>query len=146
MIVSSGGKNEHGPKLHVYYVLAEPMPPAEMTPIAVRMADMLGSDQIFMRRTQPIRIPGSIHLKGGDPKPVKVERWNDDNWKLDKLGAKLEKATTSPWATAKGASMSHRQPGAMFSPDSSADSNAILTTTIRSGGNDGVTRYDALNQ
>lgn len=146
MIVSSGGKNEYGPKLHAYYVLAKPAAPEGVTPIAVRMADMLGSDQIFMRRTQPIRVPGSIHLKDGEPKEVKVERWNDDTWTLEELAAKLANAEPSPWATAKGASMSHRQAGAMFSPASSADSNALLTTTIRSGGNDGITRYDAFSR
>lgn len=145
MIVASGGKNEHGPKLHVYYVLDAPMPPAEVTPLAVALADMLGGDQIFMRRTQPIRMPGSIHLKGGDAKPVTVERWNTDTYSLDELRGKIAAATPSPWANAK-TTMGFRQAGVNFSPASSADSNALLTTTIKSGGGDGITRFDAFSR
>lgn len=146
MIVSSGGRNEWGPKLHVYYILETPTAPAEVIPVAVAMADILGSDQIFMRRTQPIRIPGSIHLKGGDAKEVKVERWNNDCFTLEELAEKIKAATPSPWATAKGANMSHRAAGVSFSPASSADSNALLTTTVTSGGGDGITRFDAFSR
>ncbi len=145
MIVASGGRNDHGPKLHVYYILDEPRPAADVVPLAVAMADLLGSDQIFMRRTQPIRVPGSIHMKGGEPKEVKVERWNTDTFSLDEIRAKIEAAAPSPWANAK-TSMSHRAAGVSFSPASSADSNALLTTTITSGGGDGITRFDAFSR
>ena len=145
MIVSSGGKNQHGPKLHVYYVLDVPTTAPEVTPLAVAMAGLMGGDQIFMRRTQPIRIPGSIHLKGGEAKEVKIERWNTDTYSIAELRGKIEKAEASPWATAK-TNMGYRQAGVSFSPASSADSNALLTTTVRAGGGDGITRFDAFSR
>ena len=145
MIVSSGGRNEYGPKLHAYYVLDEPTAAPDVTPLAVALADLLGGDQIFMRRTQPIRVPGSIHLKGGEPKEVKIERWNTDTFGLEELRGKIKSAGPSPWANAK-TSMSHRAAGVAFSPASSADSNALLTTTITSGGADGITRFDAFSR
>ena len=145
MIVSSGGRNEYGPKLHAYYILDEPTAAPDVTPLAVALAGLLGGDQIFMRRTQPIRVPGSIHLKGGEPKEVKVERWNTDTFGLEELRGKIGSAAPSPWANAK-TSMSHRAAGVAFSPASSADSNALLTTTITSGGADGITRFDAFSR
>lgn len=145
MIVSSGGKNDHGPKLHAYYVLDTPSLPAEQIPLAVKLAELLGADPIFMRRTQPIRIPGSIHLKDGNAKPVKVERWNTDCYSLAELSEKIAAASPSPWANSR-TTMSHRQAGVMFSPATSADSNALLTTTVSSGGGDGITRFDAFSR
>lgn len=145
MIVSSGGKNAHGPKLHVYYVLDAPASAELVTPIAVALAGIMGGDQIFMRRTQPIRVPGSVHLKGGDAKSVKVERWNSDTWDVEELRAKVAGAELSPWANSKTV-LSHRQAGVMFSPASSADGNALLTTTVRAGGADGITRFDAFSR
>ena len=145
MIVSSGGRNDHGPKLHAYYVLSTPAIPADQIPLAVKLSELLGADPIFMRRTQPIRIPGSIHLKDGNAKPVKVERWNTDCYSLDELAEKVAAASPSPWANSR-TMMSHKQAGVMFSPASSADSNALLTTTVSSGGGDGITRFDAFSR
>lgn len=141
MIVGSGGKNQWGPKLHAYYILENPLPASEVVPIAARLAEMLGADPSFMRRTQPIRVPGTLHMKAGETNAVTIESYSDDSFTTTELIAKISAANPSPWAVVKP-----RQSSINFSPITSQDSTALLSTTIREGGIDGITRWDAFSK
>ena len=144
MVIASGGRNQHGPKLHAYYVLDAPLPAPEVIPLAVRLAELSGADAIFMRRTQPIRVPGSVHLKGGEAKPVTLESWNTDTFTAAELTEKMATLGASPWALQKP--LTRQGAGVTFSSATSADSNALLTTTVREGGIDGISRFDAFSR
>jgi hypothetical protein len=144
MVIASGGRNQHGPKLHAYYVLDTPLPAPEVIPLAVRLAELSGGDPIFMRRTQPIRVPGSVHMKGGEAKPVTLESWNTDTFTAEELTEKMATLGASPWALQKP--LTRQGAGVTFSSATSADSNALLTTTVREGGIDGISRFDAFSR
>ncbi len=145
MVVASGGRNEHGPKLHAYYVFEKPLPASEVVPLAVKMAGLIGGDPSFMRRTQPIRVPGSVHLKNSDPKPVTLETYNSDTFTAEELRERMEGREPSPWAKSI-TTLNRLSSGVGFSPAASADQNALLHTTIREGGQDGITRWDAFSR
>lgn len=145
MVVASGGNNQYGPKLHAYYVFDEPLPPANVLPLVTNLASMLGADPSFARRTQPIRIPGTIHQKNGEANMVKLISWSSDTFSEDELIEKIKKAEPSPWASSK-TMMPLVSAGVSFSSSSSTDSSALLTTTIREGGMDGITRWDAFSK
>lgn len=173
MVVTSGGKNEWGPKLHAFYCLERESAleymvdddqagseknwcPDRATKLSMRLAALVGGDPSYgLRRTQPIRIPGTIHLKGGEPKEVRLESCTDDTYTLAELEGKIEKLAPSPWGgygVKAGGDGAHRSLGGKrdfsFSPTSGQDNGTtlLLSQTVREGGQDGITRYDAFNR
>jgi len=73
LTVFSGGETDTGAiKQHLYWRLTEPCDdPGTITNIQERIARHVGGDwQAFKRSTQIIRIPGSVHGKGGNPRRV----------------------------------------------------------------------------
>jgi hypothetical protein len=145
MVVASGGNNQYGPKLHAYYVFDEPLPPANVIPLVTNLSALIGADPSLIRRTQPIRIPGTIHQKNGEKNMVKLISWSSDTFSEEELRGKIMSVKPSPWASAK-TTMPLYSAGVSFSSASSTDSNALLTTTIREGGVDGITRWDAFSK
>ena len=89
MVVLSGGKTVGGmAKKHVYWRLNEPS--ADVDRIAAlrkAMAAKVGADQAMGRATQVIRIPGSVHCKGGQANPVQIVWINEQgpDYELDDL-------------------------------------------------------------
>lgn len=74
MIVASGGETPEGQaKKHVYWRLTEPTREIErVASLRKLMAAKVGGDQSMGRATQVIRIPGSVHCKGGHARPVSI--------------------------------------------------------------------------
>lgn len=145
MVVASGGNNQYGPKLHAYYVFDQPLPPANVIPLVTNLSALIGADPSLIRRTQPIRVPGTIHQKNGEKNMVKLISWSSDTFSEEELRDKIMSVKPSPWASAK-TTMPLYSAGVSFSSASSTDSNALLTTTIREGGVDGITRWDAFSK
>lgn len=74
IVIESGGTTEQGKKkLHAYWLLTEPTFNVSETARAREVLAMkLGGDPSFGRVPQIIRIPGSVHLKGGVPNKVNL--------------------------------------------------------------------------
>lgn len=68
LVVESGGRTEHGPKLHAYWRLDKPATGEEIAQAcALRetLARQFGGDPAFKQPAQVIRLPGSLHFKNG---------------------------------------------------------------------------------
>src|SRR3546814_8717863 len=75
MVVYSGGTTDSGhPKLHVYFALTEPTAEtARVGRLRHVLAGKCGGDPAFQRITQIIRVPGTVHAKGGIARTVRSE-------------------------------------------------------------------------
>src|SRR3546814_1275662 len=74
MVVYSGGTTDSGhPKLHVYFALTEPTAEtARVGRLRHVLAGKCGGDPAFQRITQIIRVPGTVHAKGGIARTVSI--------------------------------------------------------------------------
>src|SRR3546814_14927079 len=74
MVVYSGGTTDSGhPKLHVYFALTEPTAEtARVGRLRHVLAGKCGGDPAFQRITQIIRVPGTVHAKGGIARTVPI--------------------------------------------------------------------------
>lgn len=75
MSVRSGGTTETGhPKRHLWWALSEPTTEvARVAALRERLALYAGGDPSFKRATQIIRVPGTVHGKGGVAKLCAIE-------------------------------------------------------------------------
>jgi|CXWL01.1.fsa_nt_gi hypothetical protein len=73
LIVASGGKTEGGEdKLHLHWRLEAPATPSEVCAVREALALKAGGDVSFARAHQPVRLPGSVHGKGGVQRQVRI--------------------------------------------------------------------------
>ena len=75
LLVASGGQVDGvgRDKLHAYWRFTEPATEIEqVAALRKTIAAKAGGDQAFGRATQVIRLPGSVHCKGGGARPVKI--------------------------------------------------------------------------
>lgn len=74
LIVASGGKTDSGgeDKLHLYWQLDAPATPAAVCAVREALALKVGGDTSFARAHQPVRLPGSVHGKGGVQRAVRI--------------------------------------------------------------------------
>jgi P4 family phage/plasmid primase-like protien len=123
------------PKLHLYWRLTEPARGANLDRVRkVReiAARKVGSDASVARLQQPIRLAGSVHGKYGRRAPARILEATDRVCLL----AELECAV-------------HAMPP--IAPDNAPEADAEPERVpsagpIRSGGVDGITRFDAMTQ
>lgn len=127
--VASGGVTEAGlRKLHLYWRLTQPATGAALAQVmGVRrmIAAKVGGDPAFGRITQPVRIAGSIHAKHRRLSPVEILSELPQSFELEAL-----------------ASAAERMPRLEQEPDPLLPGPA----RVRSGGLDGVTRFDAITR
>lgn len=124
MIVQSGGVTEtNHSKLHLYFLLTEP---TNDVPAVMALRDMLavklGGDKALGvpatdrtglgRAHQPIRIPGSVHSKGGVSKTVMITAHGSEEYELDDLAARIGDMPVCPGVTPPSAKpLDSGQPG-----------------------------------
>lgn len=109
MVVQSGGTTEAGtPKLHLYWVFDEPVSDiGAVVEMRHQLALKAGGDLQFGRGTpdnpfgrahQPIRIPGTVHAKGGKAATCRLIWSRGPVHDADELGHKIRRAPAGPWA------------------------------------------------
>ncbi len=98
MVVHSGGVTETGhPKLHVYWRLTEASDAVERIAAARKLLALkIGGDAAFGRRTQIIRLPGSVYGKNGVAKPCYIIAKSSAEYELDDLLAAIDDMPAMP--------------------------------------------------
>lgn len=161
MVVRSGGTNGAGsPKRHFYWRLSTGNTEIQrIVELRHILAMRSGGDLQFGvgehgkalgRAHQPIRIPGTIHSKGGKVSNVVLERYDDEvTYTLEDIEIAIRSMPLAPWLSPEMVNKCNNDSGSLFSAASGKDAGSgveLLTTTIRSGNADGVSRYDAFNR
>jgi len=168
MIVESGGVTDAGSaKLHLYYRLTEPTQDIVSVMKARHMlAVKLGGDRAFGmprsdrtglgRAHQPIRIPGSVHAKNGQPKKVGMVKADGPDHELLEFIEKLEAMPPAPGVDAGddaageqlrigfGQAMGGKfvfGPGAISNPFEREEIGAALSGEIKEGGDGDRNRW-----
>lgn len=148
-LVQSGGKTEDGSqKIHAYWLLSEPETNVEdVARLRKLLAMKIGGDQSFGRATQVIRIPGSVHGKGGIKQPVLFIPGSSRDYHLDELADAIgdmpfmegcEPSNVIPLPLPNSNGMMDFSGGAGFDQNRVA---TALTTEIREGGDGERTRW-----
>ena len=136
LLVESGGRTAEGAaKLHVWWRLTEPAEGQDLARLCAlrgEIADKVGGDTHFRSAHQPIRVPGTVYRKHGAERVVTI-RQHDPRRELD-LAEFAEAIAAMPFLP--GQERTH--------PTSQGDRpglDAILTTPVREGAQDGWTRF-----
>jgi hypothetical protein len=135
IVVRSGGTTATGhPKRHVYWRFSEPCSEVDLVAgLRKHLALAIGGDPAFGRCTQIIRIPGSVHAKNGERRPVTIECLNADA--EIEVGDVTDIIRSLPLP--EGAAAPTTQGVLDFSKTAGADRHAIesvLTSDIAEGG------------
>jgi hypothetical protein len=156
MVVFSGGTTSEGkPKRHVYWRLTEPTEEVDrVAEIRQILAAKVGGDFHFKNAPQVIRVPGSIHAKGGVRSMCRIESEGGGDYDLDELAESIDDAL--PMAGVEYVSptplLSHATNGAMdFSGGAGASkgvesTNRALMSDVHAGGEGDQTRWGNFNQ
>src|SRR3546814_11045217 len=99
MVVYSGGTTDSGhPKLHVYFALTEPTAEtARVGRLRHVLAGKCGGDPAFQRITQIIRVPGTVHAKGGIARTVSIAQHDRKReYDLEDLAERVEELPPMP--------------------------------------------------
>ena len=136
LLVESGGRTAEGAaKLHVWWRLTEPADGQDLARLCAlrgEIADKVGGDTHFRSAHQPIRVPGTIYRKGGAERVVAI-RSHDPRREVD-LREFAEAIAAMPFLPGQKRSdkaLQGDRPGI----------DAILTTPVREGAQDGWTRF-----
>ncbi|MGK7864916.1 AAA family ATPase [Falsiroseomonas sp. E2-1-a4] len=136
LLVESGGRTAEGAaKLHVWWRLTEPAGGQDLARLCAlrgEIADKVGGDPHFRSAHQPIRVPGTIYRKGGAERIVAI-RHHDSRREVD-LAEFADAVAAMPFLPGQ-----ERDPAAAKTDRPSLD--AVLTTPVRDGGQDGWTRF-----
>lgn len=157
MVVASGGTTDAGtPKLHVYYVFEDPTT-AVGTIVELRhqLALKAGGDLQFGRGTpdnpygrahQPIRIPGTVHAKGGRAATCQLVWGKGPRHELDILAESIRRMPAGPWTPA-ATDGDARTSGFDFGPTKNQrpDIADSLLGEVHEGGED-KTRWSEFNR
>lgn len=139
LIVASGGVTKEGQqKLHLYWRLTEAARGPDLATIREMreaIAVKAGGDNAFASLHQPIRVAGSIHGKHGRQSPVRILTHHPAEYDLQEL---REAVATMP---------SIQKVGVETIPPMKVraiTARELAKRTIREGGLDDTTRYEAL--
>lgn len=160
MLVASGGTTEaKTPKLHIYWALTEAMwTPADMGVVREALAQRVGGDAVaFKKITQVIRIPGSVHAKGGHAKPVRILHYTADrrhDW--SELRERIMEMPFMPGITPPAPQLPTLSPtfkagelafsGQTGNLAVTTDTARALSEPIREGGDDDRNRWSEFNK
>lgn len=142
MIVRSGGVTQAGQaKRHVYWALSEPTADvAKVAQLRAMLAAKVGGDPSFGRIAQVVRIPGSVHSKGGTSRAVTIEMYERHRaYELDDLAEAIEEMPVMPGVPAPAPSANN--PMLPKVPVSAA-----LTSDIHAGGDGEGTRWSQFSR
>jgi hypothetical protein len=165
MVVRSGGINGAGsPKRHFYWRLSDGHTEIQrIVELRHVLALRSGGDVQFGvgdhgaalgRAHQPIRIPGTVHSKGGVVSAVILEQYDDAvTYSLSDMEIAIRAMPAAPWLSARDLDRVDRHANgssmrSLFDTSSGKElgaGQALLNTKIHSGTADGVSRYDAFN-
>lgn len=166
MVIRSGGTNGAGsPKRHFYWRMTDGYREIERI-VGLRhvLALRAGGDLQFGvgthgkaigRAHQPIRIPGTVHAKGGRVNVTALDHYDEDvTYPLGELELKIKAMPPAPWLGAAEKERAERHiAGAsmdsLFSTTSGSDvggGEALLDTIVRSGSQDNISRFDAFSK
>src|SRR3546814_15660635 len=86
------------PKLHVYFALTEPTAEtARVGRLRHVLAGKCGGDPAFQRITQIIRVPGTVHAKGGIARTVSIAQHDRKReYDLEDLAERIEELPQMP--------------------------------------------------
>ncbi|MBR0670717.1 AAA family ATPase [Roseomonas soli] len=136
LVVQSGGRTAEGAaKLHAWWRLTEPAEGQDLIRLCAlrgEMADKVGGDPHFRSAHQPIRVPGTLYRKGGAERVVSIRQHHAER-EVD-LAEFAEAVAAMPFLPGQERHHSLAQ-GERPSLD------AILTTPVREGAQDGWTRF-----
>ncbi|MDI3309546.1 MAG: phage/plasmid primase, P4 family, partial [Acetobacteraceae bacterium] len=147
--VASGGVTPEGQaKLHLYWRLTEPATGEDLATVCRlrhAIAVKVGGDPAFRSAHQPIRVAGSVHAKGGQPRLVAI---------LSSGGADRD---LTEFAEAVLAMPPLAGVGSEVAPDPAEDPldfngagrgevTELFAQVVREGGADGLTRFEALSR
>lgn len=138
--VASGGRTADGQsKRHLYFRLDHPASGPDLARVeALRaaIATAIGSDPAVARLTQPIRVAGSVHGKQGCLSPVTIIGRSAAAWSLDDLEVLVAAMPAIQVSVPSSSTAAPR-------PDTKR-ADRLPHGKIREGGQDGITRHDAL--
>ena len=137
LVVESGGRTAEGQtKLHAWWRLSEPATGPDLSLLCHLRGDIaakVGGDPHFRSAHQPIRVPGTIYRKGGVERVVTI-RTHNPRREVD-LTTLAETVGVMPAMPGLEAVATSWQPKA-------ASLDAMLTTPVRAGAQDGWTRFE----
>jgi len=136
LLVESGGRTAEGAaKLHVWWRLTEPAEGTDVLRLCAlrgQIADKVGGDTHFRSAHQPIRVPGTVYRKHGAERVVAI-RSHDPRHEVE-LADFAEAVAAMPFLPGQEQAqptLHGDRPGL----------DAILTTPVREGAQDGWTRF-----
>jgi len=136
LLVESGGRTSEGAaKLHAWWRLTEPAEGNDLLRLCAlrgEMADKVGGDPHFRSAHQPIRVPGTLYRKGGAERVVTIRQHHPQR-EVD-LAEFAEAVAAMPYLPGQ----ERTQP---VSQGDRPGLDAILTTPVREGAQDGWTRF-----
>lgn len=136
LLVESGGRTAEGEaKLHAWWRLTEPAEGEDVARVAAlrgEIADKVGADPHFRSAHQPIRVPGTVYRKHGAARLVTI-RSCDPRREVD-LAEFAEAVAAMP-------AMPGIDPAAATPLRDRPSLDAVLTTPVREGAQDGWTRF-----
>lgn len=143
VVVESGGVNEFGPKLHAYWKLKsdETALVDQICGIREQLAREHGGDTAFKQAAQVIRIPGSVHFKGA-PKLVKLLQHRAATYGLAEFPAPIG-AAQAPLETSANPGGFNFDFSRDVEPANTNSVDRVMTQTVRSEGQDDITRFEA---
>lgn len=136
LVVESGGRTAEGAaKLHAWWRLTEPAEGPDLARLCAlrgEIADKVGGDPHFRSAHQPIRVPGTLYRKGGAERVVTI-RQHDPRREVDlaELADAVAAMPFLPGQERHSTATEGERPGL----------DAILTTPVREGAQDGWTRF-----
>ena len=141
--VELGGITAQGQvKRHLYWRLTEPAEGdglATLCRLRHAVAVKVGGDPSFRSAHQPIRIAGSVYLKSGEPRLVRIVASRSFEYELAELAEAV--LAMPPLEQAGGSEFDFNDASAGRGP-----MDEVFRQAVREGGVDGVTRFDALSR
>ncbi|MBT7445030.1 MAG: AAA family ATPase, partial [Methylococcales bacterium] len=145
LVVESGGTTTDGKtKLHAYWKLSEPVDQSDLESLLklrAQLAQKIGGDTHFKSAHQPIRIAGSIHHKHG-AREVTIRQHIENEYHLLDLDESV-----SGMPNINGIATPDQPEFLDFNTavDKLANVNTALTTKVREGGQDDITRFESMS-
>jgi putative DNA primase/helicase len=141
--VESGGVTAEGQlKRHLYWRLTEPAERDEIATVCRlrhAIAVKVGGDPSFRSAHQPIRIAGSVYLKGGERRLVRIAASRTLDYELAELAEAV--MAIPPLEQAGGSGLDFNDASAPRGPI-----DDVFRHAVREGGVDGVTRFEVLSR
>jgi P4 family phage/plasmid primase-like protien len=147
--VASGGVTPEGQaKLHLYWRLTEPATGEDLATVCRlrhAIAAKVGGDPAFRSAHQPIRVAGSIHAKGGQPRLVAILSSGSVDRDLTEFA---EAVLAMPPLAGVGSEVAPdpTEDPLDFNGAGRGDVTELFGQQVREGGADGVTRFEALSR